>query len=444
MTILESQFVEDKQSLGELKSIIESVAAFATCQGGTIRIGIRPDGEPVGVQIGRTTLEDLARDIKLNTDPPQFPSITCDGEEQCAIIMVQIAGCPVKPVFAYGRPYKRVGRSNQRLSREEVQRLMEETTGRTWDALPYPGLTSADLDIAAIRDFLKRAGQDTTTETMTVLRNLALMNAQSELVNAVALLFAGSPQRFFPQAQLQCARFAGTSSVQFIDEATYTGPVFSQLDDALRFVARNTKQAIRITGKPEHDVVPEYPVEAIREAVINAICHRNYTEPGMVQVRIYDDRLEIWNPGTLPPDLTIEQLYHEHASHPRNPRLAGAFHRAGLVERWGTGTLRIITACQTCGIGQPEFLMVSGNFIVRFRTVAEIVLPQGIRLSARQRLVLDYLREHESISVAVYGQEYHMSERQARRDLSALVKHGVLRAVGKGPATFYTLMDSGA
>ena len=134
MTIPESQFVENKQSLTELKAIIESVAAFATCQGGTDPHGFRPDGDPVGVQIGRTTLEDLARDIKLYTDPPQFTSITFDGEEQNAIITVQVTACPVKPVFAYGRPFKRVGRSNQRLSHEK-QRLIEETTGRTW--MPY-------------------------------------------------------------------------------------------------------------------------------------------------------------------------------------------------------------------------------------------------------------------------------------------------------------------
>lgn len=437
MDVPESQFVEHKQSLGELKDIIESVAAFATCQGGTIRIGIRPNGEPAGVQIGHTTLEDLARDIKLNTDPPQFPSITFDGEEQHAIITVQVDGSPLKPVFAYGRPYTRVGRTNQKLSRAEVQRLMEETTGRTWDALPCPGLTPGDLDNGVIRDFLKRAGQDTTTDTITVLRNLALMNAQGELVNAAALLFAGSPQRFFPQAQLQCARFAGTSSVQFIDEATYAGPVFVQMDDALKFVARNTKQAIRITGKPEHDVVPEYPVEAIREAVINAICHRNYTEPGMVQVRIYDDRLEVWNPGTLPPDLTIEQLYHEHASHPRNPRLAGAFHHAGLVERWGTGTLRIITACQAHGIDQPEFSTVSGNFVVRVRTVAGIILPQGIELNERQKQALTYVHEHGKISAGEYQRLYSIKHSQAHRDLTDMVEAGILAHEKKGRTSYY-------
>lgn len=120
---------------------------------------------------------------------------------------------------------------------------------------------------------------------------------------------------------------------------------------------------------------PQYPILVCYQAAyalnINAICHRNYTDSGMVQVHIYDDRLEVWNPGTLPPDLTIEQLYHEHASHPRNPRLAGVFHHAGLVERWSTSTLRIITACQAHGIGQPEFIIESGIFIARFRTVAK-------------------------------------------------------------------------
>jgi len=437
MEVPESQFVEHKQSLGELKEIIESVAAFATCQGGTIRIGIRSNGEKIGVQIGRTTLEDLARDIKQNTDPPQFPSIIFDGEERRAIITVQVAGSPVKPVFAYGRPYKRVGRSNQRLSREEVQRLMEETTGRTWDALPCPGLTVGNLDNTAIRDFLKRAGQDMMTDTMTVLRNLALMNAQGELVNAAALLFADSPQRFFPQAQLQCARFAGTSSVKFIDEATYTGPAFSQLDDALKFVFRNTKQAIRITGKPEHDVVPEYPVDAVREAVINAICHRNYTESGMVQMRIYDDRLEVWNPGTLPPGLTIEQLYQEHASHPRNPRLAGAFHHAGLVERWGTGTLRIITACLVHGIGRPEFVTESGMFIARFRIVIENILPQGITLNERQQRALEYIRQHGRITAVEYQRIFEVKRTQAFRDLAELTQTGLLTLKKHGRSSYY-------
>ena len=126
--------------------------------------------------------------------------------------------------------------------------------------------------------------------------------------------------------------------------------------------------------------------------MINAICHRNYTDPGMVQVRIYDDRLEVWNPGMLPPDLTIEQLYHEHASHPRNPRLAGAFHHTGLVERWGTGTLRIITACLGHGIGRPDFVTESGMFIVRFRVATVTAKPSTAKLDVRLQQAVEFIQ----------------------------------------------------
>lgn len=134
----------------------------------------------------------------MYTDPPQFPAITFDGDEQNAIITVGVSGSSLKPVFAYGRPYKRVGRSNQRLTRDEVQRLMEETTGRTWDTLLCQGFNLADIDISAIRDYLKRGGQDIATDTMTVLRNLSLVNTLGEFVNATALLFYHISAVFHP------------------------------------------------------------------------------------------------------------------------------------------------------------------------------------------------------------------------------------------------------
>jgi ATP-dependent DNA helicase RecG len=184
-------------------------------------------------------------------------------------------------------------------------------------------------------------------------------------------------------------------------------------------------------------VVPEYPVEAIREAVINAICHRIYTESGTVQVRIYDDRLEVWNPGMLPSDLTIEQLYHEHASHPRNPRLAAAFHHAGLIERWGTGTLRIINATLAHGMGCPEFFTQSGMFIVRFRAVAARILPEGVTLNDRQQKALEYVREHGKISAGEYQRISGVKRTQAFRDLTELTQAGLLMLEKHGRSSYY-------
>jgi ATP-dependent DNA helicase RecG len=202
-------------------------------------------------------------------------------------------------------------------------------------------------------------------------KNLPLLSAEGKLCHAAALLFAKNLPALLPGAQLKCARFAGTTSVEFIDESTFDGTVLSQLDNAQKFIARNIRQAIRIAGKLERDIIPEYPVDAVREALVNAMCHRDYATVGTIQVRIYDDRLEVWNPGKLPPDLTIAELYQAHASHPHNPRLAQIFYRARLIEQWGSGTLRMMRFCKKAG-ASVTFSVESGFFIVRFAPVMAI------------------------------------------------------------------------
>ena len=442
MKTSETQSVEYKRSLSELREIVETIAAFATSTGGTVLIGVGPDGNKVGVQIGSGTLESLANDIKLNTDPPQYPSVTVEGDQSSAVITVTVEESPIKPVMAYHRPMKRVGRTNQHLSREETQRLMEVTTGRSWDALPCQGFSLADVDRRALDDFLRRADQDTTASTESILTNLKMLTPEG-LCNGAALLFAPNPQRFIVQAQVKCGRFLGTTSVQFLDERTLEGNMLSQLDEAMAFVTRNTRQAIVITGRPEREIVPEYPSEAVREAIINAICHRDYAATGTVQVRVYDDRLEVWNPGTLPPDITIEDLYKEHSSHPRNPRLAAALHRARLIEHWGTGTLRIVQACEDRRMPRPEFITQGRSFIVRFtKAPAEVRIPAEARVSDRQKRALEYVREHGRITTSIYSSITGVGIAQSKRDLGFLVANGMLQPQGKGRAACYVRAES--
>ena len=182
------------------------------------------------------------------------------------------------------------------------------------------------------------------------------------------------------------------------------GNLFEQLDQALAFVTRNTRQAIKITGKPQRERVPEYPDAAIREAIANAICHRNYAEAGHVEIRIFHSSLEVWNPGTLPHDLSLEDLYQTHHSRPRNKLIANVFHRAGLIERWGTGTLRIVEACEERGMSRPEFLSEKGIFKVRFvsKGIEEIAPALPLTLTERQRKTLEYVREHGAITSAEF------------------------------------------
>ena len=438
MSRLETQSREDKQSLNEWRQVVESMAAFATTKGGIVRIGIGPKGENVGVQLGKGTLEDLSNKIKQNTDPPQYPSITVEGPEESAIIMIRVEESPIKPVWAFGRPLKRVGRTNQHLSREGAQRMVEATTWRTWDALPSESFHLKEVSKEYIRDFQKRVGQS-QIPVQTLLKNLSLMTNDGRPCNGVVLLFGKNPQQFFPEAQVKCARFAGTTSVRFLDEMTIEGNLFSQMENALKFVARNTQREIRITGKPERETIPEYPEAAIREAVINAICHRDYSAVGTIQVRIYEDRLEVWNPGTLPPSLTIESLYREHPSLPRNPKIALAFYRARLIEHWGTGTLRMAEACDRLGV-KLEFLSESGFFMVRLvKPEIRIPPPTELKLNERQRKALDYTSKHGQITNRDYQKLCDISRRQALKDLNELVKKGLLIKDGEGRAVRYVM-----
>jgi len=451
--IAEYEYSENKQSLQERHEIIETLAAFATAHGGAVFVGISPEGKRVGIKLGAGTIESLVNDIKQNTQPPLFPSLEIEGAEDNAILTISIEESPLKPVWAYGRPFKRVGRTNQRLSPEETQRLTEQTRGRSWDGLPCPSLDINDVDKSIFDSFLNRAGQPSSDNFHDVLQNLGLFPSSSvttedlidgdlAISNAAILLFTKNPQVCFPEAQVKCARFDGFSSTKFLDQQTINGNVISQIEHALAFVARNTRQSIVITGQATREEVPEYPVTAVREAIANAICHRDYTCSGTVQIRIYDDRLEIWNPGELPPGLTIDDLYREHPSRPRNPRLAAALYRARVIEQWGTGTLRIVEACEMQGMPRPEFSSETGTFKVRFQGVAERLFLNLTGLSENQRRAVAHIQEHGHISTQEYAHLVRVGERTARRHLSEMVTQEILLFHEAGPKSHYTLHPS--
>lgn len=445
----ENSVAEYKQSLSEKREIVQSVAAFASAHGGVVFVGVSPAGERIGVEIGANTLENLANEIKQNTQPSQAPHIAFDEVNGRSVIEIHVEESPIKPVSAYYCPFKRVGRTNQKLSPEETFRLGEKTRGRSWDAMPCAGFNFRDLERDALQRFLRRADQNMGADAQTALRSFGLLCGEADdefssvaepsVANAGALLFAANPQIFFPEAIVKCARFDGTRATRFLDEKTFEGDVISQIELAISFVTRNTRQAIVITGKPEHDTVPEYPKAAIREAIINAVCHRDYASVGTVQVRIYDDRLEIWNPGMLPPGLTVEALYGEHPSLPRNPLLARALNRARIIEHFGTGTQRIVEACEAQGMPRPEFISETEMFKVRFQGVATRLFLDLTGLTERQRRAVAHVQEHGKISTGEFAHLVGISERAARKHLSSLVEKEVFQYRNLGPKSHYVL-----
>jgi ATP-dependent DNA helicase RecG len=240
-----------------------------------------------------------------------------------------------------------------------------------FDAAPCPSAKLVDLDPNHITSFLKRAraGRNfplpESTEAKELMAHLNLLD-DGQPTNAAMLLFGRSPQRSLLSSEVKCAHYHGTEVSKPIPSyQVYRGTVFEMVDQAVDFVLSKINLAVGTRAKgAEAPVSYEIPSEVVREAIVNAVAHRDYTSAGSVQVMLFEDRLEVWNPGFLPPSLTLEMLRTAHGSVPANPLLAESLYLAKYIERMGTGTRDMITRCRDFGLKEPDFEMADG-FVVR-------------------------------------------------------------------------------
>ncbi len=220
------------------------------------------------------------------------------------------------------------------------------------------------------------------------------------------------------------------------------GTLLEQVEGAMAWFRERLQTKFVITGKPQRDTIWEYPLEVVREAIVNAVCHRDYTSPASTQMRLYDDQLEVWNSGGLPPQLTSADLLRPHRSFPRNRQVAEAFFYVGLVERWGTGTTRMADAMREADLPEPEFdADRPGQFrVILYQNPFTDERLRSLGLNERQRRAVAYVREHGKITNTEYQHIEGISERTATRDLTALVQQGILVSLGtKGRGVAYSL-----
>lgn len=439
----EGETVELKQSLGAWKEIVETCAAFATAKGGSLYIGVADDGRVTGVQVGKGTLEDLVNKIAQNTVPKLVPSIRTQGHAGATVIVVDVAETTTKPVTAFGRALRRSGRTNQVLSAAEIVELYLATRGVTWDQTARPDATVNDIDSEKVRRFLTRARTerqwdiDPRTPVKQALRQLHLMqNGQATI--AALLLFGKNPQRFLVQAKVRCARFKGDDEAEFLDLKVLEGDIVGQVEEAMAFVRRNTGMAVKIEGRLERTERWEYPLDAVREAITNAVCHRDYAGSGNVQVRIFDHSLVVSNPGGLPTGLTVEDLRKPHESRPRNKLIADAFFLIKYIEQFGTGIRRMIDECRAAGLPEPEFDSHGESFRTVFRKSVPVEQRfAGIGLNERQMQAVRYAMERRRITLAEYAELVRAPKRTLQRDLKELAQKGLLVKHGRAKATWY-------
>ncbi len=445
----ESETVEPKKSLAELKQGLVSIAAILNKhQAGTLYFGVSPAGAVVGLDMNEKTLRDLSQAIAAHIEPKIFPKVSEMALQGKRCIKVEFNGDDT-PYFAYGRAYMRVADEDRQLSVKQLKALIA-SQGREasrWDHQPGE-FSLADLDPAKIKAFVQRAKLAWDTPK-NALAKLALIK-QGRLLNPARLFFGTTP------LQLRCAVFLSTESSTIIDRHDFDGDILELIEEAQKYILKNIHIGMRLEGLRRVDV-PEIAVEALREAVINAFCHRDYFDPDYVQVAVFKDRVEIRNPGRLYGNLTIDDLRKGNVSQRRNPLIADLFRRISMVEAWGRGMPLILKHAP-----DAEFREVGNLFIAAFNRpsfLEQEVEGQGATSEAVQEksvvdekttkkpqrnhietakkphsnhkeLILAAIKTQPSISIKELAAQCDMSVYSVRHHIDKLKELGVIRHVG--------------
>ena len=438
----ESETVEFKESFND--EAIEALCAFMNAKGGMLLLGIKDSGIICGFDIGKKTLEDIANRILEATDPRIQPSISTITHENKVIVIITVPSSAGAPISVRGKYMRRVGRTNQRMSHEEIMQRIIASNGTSWDAIIEPNANLSDLNMDAIDSFVeivKKVGRQpipANTPSIKFLQKIELIK-NDKPTRASLLLFGNNPRSYFSSAFLKLGRFR--SPILIIDDREAHGTLINQLEETLAWFKERLETEFIITGNPQREVRWEYPLDAIREAVINMLCHRDYTSLAHSQIRLYDDRLEFWNAGSLPVALTPELLLVEHDSIPRNSKIAEAFFYMGLIEQWGSGTTRIAHELHAYGYPIPQFKVELGRFRLTFyRTSYTEELLKKANLTERQLKAVAYLKENVVISNSEYQKIAEVSSRTATRELKELKEKGILLSEGtRGRGIIYRL-----
>jgi ATP-dependent DNA helicase RecG len=290
-----------------------------------------------------------------------------------------------------------------------------------------------------------RLPEGTGTDVGEILDRLKLRE-ERRFLNAVVVLFGKDPLPDYPQCKLRLARFKGIDKSEFIDNRQVHGHAFHLLEEGMAFLLRHLPIAGRFEpGQMERIDEPLFPVTALREALVNALCHRDYSIPGgSVSAAIFDDRLEIWSSGTLPLGLTLEELKKPHESRLRNPLISGVFYRRGLVEEWGRGTEMIVNLCLRAGHPEPEFLEQAGAFGVRFLPSGYLAPHRVVhKLTERQRAILQVIASRGRIALREIMEQLRNPPASAtvRDDLYHLKRLELIDSAGRGRGAIWFLRE---
>ncbi|HHV84430.1 MAG TPA: transcriptional regulator [Petrimonas sp.] len=433
----EKQNIEYKSSWHD--KYLEWVCGFANAQGGEIYIGKEDSGKVTGVEDYKKLMEDIPNKIRNHMGISADVNLLQEDDKYYIEIVVQPYSVPIS---LHGQYFYRSGSVKMELTGNSLNEFLLKRSGLTWDEVTEPRATFDDIDERSFRMYLEMSKEkdrlpDVEGLTMEEIFEKLRLTKNGELTRAAIILFGKDPRRFSTNAFVKIGRFKGDADLRFQD--VEEGNLIVLLKNVLeRLDHKYLTRSIEFKGmlRLEHS---EYPIPALREMLLNALVHRKYMG-SFIQIRVYDDKITIWNDGRLPEEITLESLKHVHSSHPRNPLIADVCFKGGLIDSWGRGTVRIIETCKEAGLPEPELTERDGGFLVTLfkdNLTEEQLVKLG--LNARQVKAVSYVKEKGRITNSDYQALNEISDRTSSRDLEDLVAKGVLKRVGDKKSAYYEI-----
>jgi len=442
MVFIESETLELKRSVSELdEGIISIVAILNKHQRGKLCFGIKNSGEVVGQTVGEKTIRDVSKAIADHIEPKIYPKITKEIIDSKTCIMVDFEGIET-PYLAFGRAYIRIGDEDRQLSAKELEKFILKKHKVSWEN-GISDKTIKDVNSRTLREFVRKANEAKRinfrfTNVESVLKKLDLMK-DGKILKAVEVLFCD-----YNTLEVQAAIFAGEDKLTFLDIKQFKGNLFSLLEQSELYIKEHINWRAKLEGMRREEI-PEIPVRAITEAIVNSLCHRDYNELKGNEVAIFKDRVEIYNPGQFPEEFEPEDFIKgEERSILRNPLIANTLYLSADIERWGSGLKRIYTACSEANV-KVDFKKLKSGFLVIFyrKEIPKDRLVDRLvgGLVESQKKILELIQENAHISKKQMAESLGISETAVDKNIATLKKKGILKRVGPAKGGYWEVVE---
>ena len=429
----EGKNLEFKRDLSSPAGMLRTVVAFANTTGGTILVGVEDRtahvcgvGNPLDVE------ERAASLVSDSVRPRIVPDLQILTFRNLQVLAVQVHPSPARPHFIAREglragAYVRVGSTNRLADAPLIAEMQRFAAGDSFDEQPLPALDSEAVDFRVASEFFAPS-RKLTRRNLETLRLVTRHQGRVVPTAGGVLLFGVDRLVHFPDAWIQAGRFAGTDKAAILDHADLRMPLITAIEEAVEFVRKHALHGASI-GPIRREERWNLPPAAVREAIVNAVAHADYSQRGApIRVAIFDDRLEVENPGLLPFGLTLDDLPLG-VSKLRNRTIGRVFHELGLVEQWGSGIQRMIASCLDSGLAAPVWEEVG----LRLRVTIRTEVTDSVSVDPVDRSILDLLDQADGRSTSDIAAAIGRSPRATRTRLAKLVARGLVREVGTGP-----------